>query len=269
MAPIDVDDDDLHVRSNDVTIEPQQKKREDKVYARRLIHALSKRKVVWSSEDIDNDKHQKSKQEKMVEADVSPDDFDYDSDYSDYGGRFRSMTRAESERYDKQLLESGGFDVDVPHEVVEIGLIRPLNFDKDPQFFEELKNCSRYAIEHYNFNNTTNYRFMRPVKVCSQMVAGMNHYITFEAKATAAAAPMYFQALVYHRVWEDYIKTTNYQFTRPVKVCSQLVAGKNHYITFDAKATAAAALVYFQALVYHRVWEDYIEVTFCRRKPES
>ncbi|KAH7859022.1 hypothetical protein Vadar_030506 [Vaccinium darrowii] len=156
----------------------------------------------------------------MVEADVSPDDFDYDSDYSDYdndysdydsdysdyGGRFRSMTRAERERYNEQIRESGGFDVDVPPDVAGIGLIRPSNFDKYPQFFEELENCSRYAIDHYNFNNTTNYLFMRPVKVCSQMVAGRNHYITFEAKATAAAAPMYFQALVYHRVWEDYIK---------------------------------------------------------------
>lgn len=43
---------------------------------------------------------------------------------------------------------------------------------------------------------------MRVLKVGSQAVSGCNHSITFEAKAKAAA-PMYFQALVYAGIRKD------------------------------------------------------------------
>ncbi|KAI8528104.1 hypothetical protein RHMOL_Rhmol12G0125400 [Rhododendron molle] len=89
-----------------------------------------------------------------------------------------------------------GFDVDVPINVGNCGLIYPCpNFDKNPRVFEEVNKCSSKAIEDFNDKHNTDYQFVRVVKVGSQLVSGYNHYITFEAKAKAAA-PMYFQALV-------------------------------------------------------------------------
>lgn len=47
-----------------------------------------------------------------------------------------------------------------------------------------------------------------------------------------------------------------------------MVAGFNHYITFEAKDKDATP-VCFQALVYGGIGEDEIEVEFCRPQPKS
>ncbi|XP_058192883.1 uncharacterized protein LOC131310091 isoform X2 [Rhododendron vialii] len=99
-----------------------------------------------------------------------------------------------------------------------IGLIHPhKNFDKNPYFLEQVKKASRMATGHYDAINKTDYWFVRVVKVCSQLVAGLNHYITFEVKAFGGTQ----------------------------------------------------SLVLFQALVYVGIDENPIEVNFCRIKPES
>lgn len=44
-----------------------------------------------------------------------------------------------------------GFDVDVPNNVGNCGLIYPCpNFDKNPRVFEEINKCSSKAIEDFN-----------------------------------------------------------------------------------------------------------------------
>ncbi|KAH7837952.1 hypothetical protein Vadar_020030 [Vaccinium darrowii] len=123
---------------------------------------------------------------------LSPDDSDQgDSDEGD-----RKMTKAEHEIYNKQILETGGFDVDVPPGVSSCCLILPQpNFEKDPLLFKEVKRCARNAIEFYNQNHKANYRFLRVVKLASAFCDGNMHYITFEANAKGAA-PMCFQAEV-------------------------------------------------------------------------
>ncbi|KAG5522169.1 hypothetical protein RHGRI_034375 [Rhododendron griersonianum] len=96
-------------------------------------------------------------------------------------------------RYAEQMNKSEGFDVEyVPQNVRMIGLIHPhKNFDKDPWFLEQ----------------KTDYWFVRVVKVCSQLVAGLNHYITFEVEAFGGTqSPVLFQALVYVGINENPIE---------------------------------------------------------------
>ncbi|KAE9446027.1 hypothetical protein C3L33_21972, partial [Rhododendron williamsianum] len=112
-------------------------------------------------------------------------------------------------RYAEQMNKSEGFDVEyVPQNVRMIGLIHPhKNFDKDPWFLEQVEKASRMATEHYNAINKTDYWFVRVVKVCSQLVAGLNHYITFEVEAFGGTqSPVLFQALVYVGINENPIE---------------------------------------------------------------
>lgn len=127
---------------------------------------------------------------------LSPDDSDQgDSDEGD-----RKMTKAEYEIYNKQVLETGGFDVDVPPGVNSCCLILPQpDFEKDPLLFKEVKRCARKAVEFYNKKKAKyqkeKYRLLRVVKLASALCDDNMHYITFEANAEGAA-PMCFQAKV-------------------------------------------------------------------------
>jgi len=131
----------------------------------------------------------------------------FEDEVNDEDDYHRPMTRAEIESYNKQIEETGGFDVDVPPEVYDTGVIHPdPDFDKDPWMLEKLNRCSRMAIDVYNKKyKKAKYEFMRVLKVCSAMAAGYVHYITFEAKAEGAA-PTCFQAIVFAGITEDNIK---------------------------------------------------------------
>jgi len=127
---------------------------------------------------------------------LSPDDSDQgDSDQGDC-----KMTKAEHEIYTKQVLETGGFDVDVPPGVISCCLILPQpNFEKSPLLFKEVKRCARKAIEFYNKKKAkyqkAKYRLLRVVKLATALCDDNMHYITFEANAKGAA-PVCFQAKV-------------------------------------------------------------------------
>ncbi|KAI8541999.1 hypothetical protein RHMOL_Rhmol08G0105100 [Rhododendron molle] len=116
------------------------------------------------------------------------------------------MTPVEFEIYRKQVQETGGFDVVLPPGVGDCGLIYPCpNFDRNPRVFEEVNRCASKAIDVYNKEYKTKYRFLRVIKLSSMSVSGYNHYITFEANANGAA-PIHFQALVYAGIPKDRIE---------------------------------------------------------------
>ncbi|XP_058192884.1 uncharacterized protein LOC131310091 isoform X3 [Rhododendron vialii] len=78
----------------------------------------------------------------------------------------------------------------------------------------EVEKASRMATEHYNAINKMDYWFVRVVKVCSQPVAGLNHYITFKVEAFGGTqSPVLFQALVYVGIDENPIEVNFYRVT--------------------------------------------------------
>lgn len=145
-----------------------------------------------------------------------------------------------------------GFDVDVPNNVGNCGLIYPCpNFDKNPRVFEELNKCSSKAIEDFNNKHVS-------VSFC----------VFLRPPNSSIIASLLGPLIRYYWCSNLFVilQNTNYQFMRVVKVGSQAVSGYNHYITFEAKAQAAAPM-YFQALVYAGIRKDP-KVIFCRCKPE-
>ncbi|GAA0153542.1 hypothetical protein LIER_11755 [Lithospermum erythrorhizon] len=87
------------------------------------------------------------------------------------------------EKYRKQSTETQGFDiVDYPSD--GCGIIKPMFDDisrASANTYDMLSNCSRIALDAYNQREGTDCTLYRVVNACSQPVAGVMYFITFEA----------------------------------------------------------------------------------------
>nr|CAD1825437.1 unnamed protein product [Ananas comosus var. bracteatus] len=88
----------------------------------------------------------------------------------------RRRTREEWARYHKQVEESEGFDVDLFLGTSEHGFTALTNFDDD-----DIIECTKAAIEHFNKENDASFRFVKIEKTTCLVVAGFWYYITFQA----------------------------------------------------------------------------------------
>ncbi|CAK9141476.1 unnamed protein product [Ilex paraguariensis] len=75
------------------------------------------------------------------------------------------VTKEEWARYNKQVEESEGFDVDKLPDNQLCGLIVPItNFDCDSWWLKNVTCCSSLAIDSYNTENGTNYKYLKALK---------------------------------------------------------------------------------------------------------
>ncbi|TMW82103.1 hypothetical protein EJD97_006834 [Solanum chilense] len=119
----------------------------------------------------------------------------YDSDDDDFryadGGRV--SVRHQKEYY-RQVGESEGFDITLDLELgkrIITSFMTHRGMEEDPLFLQ----LSHKAIEHFNSEHNTNYKFVEIATVNTSPAAGMWCYITFLAKDSNAS--MTFQALVW------------------------------------------------------------------------
>ncbi|XP_020081427.1 uncharacterized protein LOC109705072 [Ananas comosus] len=125
-------------------------------------------------------------------------DYEYssseDDDYVRTDGT-RRRTREEWIRYYKQIEESEGFDVDPIPGTCEHGLTGLENFDS-----VTLVESTKAAIEHFNIENNTSYKFVKIERATCCVAAGFEYRITFQA-VDGEAEPKTFQAITFY--WID------------------------------------------------------------------
>ncbi|XP_009598836.1 uncharacterized protein [Nicotiana tomentosiformis] len=99
----------------------------------------------------------------------------------------RRMSRELQDEYNRQVEESEGFDITLDL-TLGAGIGAPIlpqrGNEGDPIFVD----LSRRAIENFNSQNATTYRYVKNVTVNTSYAAGMWCYITFEARDADANA---------------------------------------------------------------------------------
>ncbi|KAI8001366.1 UPF0725 protein [Camellia lanceoleosa] len=110
------------------------------------------------------------------------------------------MTREDNLRYNKQVKESGGFDVEAFHPC-SYCVIRPLKLNK--RLRKKLERYSKRAIAEFNLKNSTNFQFVKVHKANARVVSGLVYYITFAAKDPAATEFEIFQVSLYAPIGAD------------------------------------------------------------------
>ncbi|KAL7213686.1 hypothetical protein ACSBR2_016250 [Camellia fascicularis] len=103
------------------------------------------------------------------------------------------MTHEDSLRYNKQVKESGGFDVEAFHPC-SYCIIRPLK-KLNMRLRKKLERYSKRAIAEFNLKNSTNFQFVKVHKANARVVSGLVYYITFAAKDPAATEFEIFQVM--------------------------------------------------------------------------
>ncbi|XP_049371897.1 uncharacterized protein LOC125836726 [Solanum verrucosum] len=128
--------------------------------------------------------------------------YDSDDDEIRYADGRRVSVRLQKE-YNRQIRESEGFDITLD---LELGTSFSAYFsthrgkeNKIPIFID----LAQKAIEHFNSEHNTNYKFVKNVTVNTSTAAGIWCYITFLATDTDDPnAPKTFQALAWWGVDE-------------------------------------------------------------------
>ncbi|KAF7806958.1 UPF0725 protein [Senna tora] len=110
-----------------------------------------------------------------------------------YETRFE-MGKEEYKIYIQQVNESQGFDVGT-FEGFLICQIVPLDIERQ-NLQETLSYYSEEAIQVYNMNEKTNYKFHEVVKANVQADRGLLYYITFKARSPSEETCVIFQAKV-------------------------------------------------------------------------
>lgn len=78
----------------------------------------------------------------------------------------------------------------------------------------EVVKIAKFAVDEHNKKEHTSLRFVSVLKGESQTVAGTNYKLEISAKdGAAAAAPKNYTAVVYSRVWENYLELTSFKPT--------------------------------------------------------
>ncbi|XP_059669238.1 UPF0725 protein At1g23960-like [Cornus florida] len=122
--------------------------------------------------------------EKRSEVDVNPSNEKeknqwFDDDDDDDG----CLTHDQLTIYYQMVRDSQGFDVPDFPPSEDFGRIMPItDLNNDLEMFEITRDLSCLAIEEYNVNNGTKYKFDHVEKANLVGVAGYIFYITFEAK---------------------------------------------------------------------------------------
>ncbi|CAL5408232.1 unnamed protein product [Camellia sinensis] len=105
------------------------------------------------------------------------------------------MTHEDSLRYNKQVEESGGFDVEAFPPCSDC-IIRPLG-KLDKRLRKKLERYSKRAIAEFNLKNSINFQFVKVHKANARLVSGLEYFITFAAKDPAATESEIFQVSLY------------------------------------------------------------------------
>ncbi|GMP75712.1 hypothetical protein CsSME_00032700 [Camellia sinensis var. sinensis] len=111
------------------------------------------------------------------------------------------MTHEDSLRYNKQVKESGGFDVETFPNCSNC-IIRPLG-KLDKRLRKKLECYSKRAIAEFNLKNSTNFQFVKVHKANARLVSGLVYYITFAAKDPAATKFEIFQVSLHAPIRAD------------------------------------------------------------------
>ncbi|KAI8574695.1 hypothetical protein RHMOL_Rhmol01G0374600 [Rhododendron molle] len=143
---------------------------------------------------------------KSLEDDDVDDHGDDDNDDGDY--EFRKFTSQEKSDYNRRAEQSEGFDVgDVPDDIDIWDMpIRPLDILSDSETLKELENYAKLALDKYNKDNKTSFKFAKIVRAnySGSCCGWSGHYITLQAKQMPGSHPMNIQALV--KTWRDEVK---------------------------------------------------------------
>ncbi|XVF43032.1 hypothetical protein PTKIN_Ptkin02bG0008000 [Pterospermum kingtungense] len=99
------------------------------------------------------------------------------------------------EEYEAAVKASDGFDVPKPTRTSCCGRIIPMTW-LDDYTREMLSSLSSAALEHYNKEHRTNYRFLELVKANGQGCSFCVYYITFVGEIPEAKTTKIFQAKV-------------------------------------------------------------------------
>lgn len=75
----------------------------------------------------------------------------------------------------------------------------------------EVAKIAKFAVDEHNKKQHTSLSFVSVLKGESQTVAGVNYKLEISAKDGAAAAPKNYTAVVYSRVWENYLELTSFK----------------------------------------------------------
>ncbi|KAL3519841.1 hypothetical protein ACH5RR_017990 [Cinchona calisaya] len=110
-------------------------------------------------------------------------------------------------KYFQQINESDGFDIyDFPGLCLQAPITPFTGFENHPKTHEELIQGATAAINDFNKNEGTSYKFVKIEKANVQLWGnGVNNYITFQAEnADAHGIMTTFQALVWDGPYWEY-----------------------------------------------------------------
>ncbi|KAH7858324.1 hypothetical protein Vadar_022426 [Vaccinium darrowii] len=118
---------------------------------------------------------------------------------------FAPFTPEWKEYYYKMIEENEGFDLgDLPSNLDTIGLITPLrNLNHSLPLLEK---ASKSAIALFNKQNGKKYKFVEVIRANAKLVSGFFFYITFAAEDKDVGSLKNFQALVYSKINEVFVK---------------------------------------------------------------
>ncbi|KAF7827508.1 UPF0725 protein [Senna tora] len=134
-----------------------------------------------------------SRSKKKVKASERPDSSATEVNTLSSSSR-RTISHEDYITYRKQVKESGGFDVGRFKGM--ICAITPLNIER--AFYQDLlPRCCEKALEVYNRDEETNYKFQELVKANGQVLRGLMLFITFKARDPSEQSCVIFQAKVY------------------------------------------------------------------------
>lgn len=136
------------------------------------------------------------KKQKIEETNIDP------MTMNDEDDELPDMTDEEMALYGRQVKESGGFDVDNFTHSFSIGRIEPISEPWSDSRKKRFGDYSKEAIEKYNTEQKKNFKFKEVVKVNTQVVQGIDYYITFKAEDASTGVIQTFQTLVYDGIGE-------------------------------------------------------------------
>ncbi|THG03636.1 hypothetical protein TEA_014486 [Camellia sinensis var. sinensis] len=163
------------------------------------------------------------------------------------------MTREDNLRYNKQVKESGGFDVEAFHPC-SYCVIRPLKLNK--RLRKKLERYSKRAIAEFNLKNSTNFQFVKVHKANARVGFDVE---AFHPCSYCVIRPLKLNKRLRKKL-ERYSKraiaefnlknSTNFQFVKVHKANARVVSGLVYYITFAAKDPAATEFEIFQVSLH-------------------
>ncbi|GMI67079.1 hypothetical protein like AT1G63190 [Hibiscus trionum] len=98
-------------------------------------------------------------------------------------------------KYEAEVISSRGYDVG-EYNCISCGMIIPI----DVNYIEELPSYAVMAVDDYNRQNHTNFKFVELLKGNARVVSGVVYYITFKVEDANTGTAETFQTRVWQKI---------------------------------------------------------------------